>query len=74
VACAYLLAGLTHYAMSRRSIIPTVSRRTLNGSAVVVIGVDRRGVGSGSDGGRIARPEPPREGESPTFGVPEAED
>ena len=31
------------YAMSRRSIIPSVSRRTLNGSAVVAIGVDRHG-------------------------------
>jgi hypothetical protein len=43
----------------------------LNGSPVVAIGVDRGE--RGPDGGRIARPEPPREGESRTFGVPEAE-
>jgi hypothetical protein len=33
------------YAMSRTSTTPSESRRMLNGSAVVVIGVDRRGVG-----------------------------
>jgi hypothetical protein len=45
-SCYRLLADLAHYAMSRRSIIPSVSRRTLNGSAVVAIGVDRGGVGT----------------------------
>ena len=39
---------------------------------VVAIGVGRGE--RGSDGGRIARPEPSREGESRTFGGPEAED
>ena len=41
----HFLAGLAHYAVSRRSIIPSVSRRTLNRNAIIAIGVDRHGVG-----------------------------
>ena len=37
--------GRASYAMSRTSIVPSGSNRTLNGSAVVLIGVDRRSVG-----------------------------
>ena len=38
----------------------------------VAMGVDRGGIDR--DSGRTARPEPPREGESRTFEVPQAED
>ncbi len=44
-ATHHFLAGLAHYAVSRSSIIPSVSRRTLNRNAVVASGVDRGSVG-----------------------------
>jgi hypothetical protein len=49
----HLFAELANYATSRTLIGPSVSRRTVKGnSAVVVIGVVRRGVG-GDDGARL---------------------
>src|SRR5918994_778399 len=44
-------AAVSCYAMSCISFAPAGSRRTLNGSPVVTIGVDRRSVG-GNDGAR----------------------
>ena len=45
-SCYRLLAGLAHYAMSRRSAAPSESRRTVKVTlAVVAIGVDRHGDG-----------------------------
>src|SRR3712207_5578847 len=41
--CVFTYAGF--YAVSRRYTAPSGPTRTMNGSAVVVIGVDRRGVG-----------------------------
>ncbi len=58
-SCYRLLAGLAHYAMSRRPIIPSVSRRTMNGSVVAVIGVGRRSVGRDNSPRRAASPLAP---------------
>jgi hypothetical protein len=60
------------YATTRTLIAPSGPTRTWKPSTVVAIGFDRGE--RCSDGGRITRPEPSREGESWTFEVPEAED
>jgi hypothetical protein len=45
------------YATSCTLMVPSASRRTLNGSAVVVIGVDRRAIGR-DNGARWCLPMP----------------
>jgi hypothetical protein len=45
------------YATSRMIMVPSASRRTLNGSAVVAIGVRRRGIGR-DDGHRLYCAQP----------------
>jgi hypothetical protein len=53
-----LLASLACEAMSRASIAPSESRRTMKCSTVVAIGVDRRGIGrdNGATGASPTRP------------------